>query len=426
MVTQGSSFSLIKKTKIMKRIYPLVLVFALMSLCFACDTTNNSNTSQITDVPALLDRNSKIQNGKEWENVQNIYAAALSNISSQQNAVEPYIKLAEVYIHEARVTGEHGHYYPGALQVLEQALAVPAISQDQKFRALSHKASVMLSQHEFVQALAIAKEAIHLNRHNAQIYGALVDAYVELGDYENAIKMADQMIRIRPDLRSYSRVSYLREIHGDINGAIKAMEMAVDAGFPSDEQTAWARLTLGELYEKAAKPKQAEMQYQTILQERENYPFAVAALANLEFEKGNLEKAEALLNEAIEIIPEVGFYEQLAAIYKVEKREDELKGIVAEIMLMLEDDVQSGHNMNLEYAQLYLDLLENYDDALSYAADEYAKRPKNIDVNRMLALIYHQQSQTDKAIAHAEKAQRTGALFPELGQINAPMSYQEK
>jgi hypothetical protein len=54
----------------------------------------------------------------------------------------------------------------------------------------------------------------------------LVDGNVEMGNYATAIEEADKMISIRPDIRSYSRASYLREIHGDYPGAIDAMKLA--------------------------------------------------------------------------------------------------------------------------------------------------------------------------------------------------------
>jgi hypothetical protein len=50
------------------------------------------------------------------------------------------------------------------------------------------------------------------------------------------------MMAIRPDLRSYSRVSYLREIFGDIPGAREAMLMAIQAGYPGQEETASTHL----------------------------------------------------------------------------------------------------------------------------------------------------------------------------------------
>jgi len=283
----------------------------------------------------------------------------------------------------------------------------------------------MLSQHEFSEALEIAKTAVAINPHNAQIYGALVDAYVELGDYKKAVAMADKMVNIRPDLRSYSRVSYLRQIHGDINGAIEAMKLAVDAGYPGEEQTAWTRLTLGELYEKNEDFESAKIQYQTILQERANYPFAIAALAEIHRQKGEDKKAESLLNRAIDIIPEVGFYEQMAAIYKSQNRTEEFEKIKEEIFLMLEDDVQSGHNMNLEYANLYIDLIGDYNKALTYAEEEYHKRPDNIDVNKMLAMIYYKTNHAEKAKLHTEKAFRTGAIFPELTTTQSLTSFNQ-
>lgn len=372
----------------------------------------SSTTAQI--VPALLDRNEMIQNGKEWEHIQNRYAAAFIATTKNKQNPDPFIKLAEVFIHEARVTGEHGHYYPGALQVLDQALAAPKINNDQKFQALAYKASVMLSQHEFSEALKIGRQALGLSQHSAQVYGILLDAYVELGDYKSAVAMSDQMINIRPDLRSYSRVSYLRQIHGDLDGAIQAMQMAVASGYPGEEQTAWARLTLGGLYEENNNLNAAKKQYETILVERENYPFAIAALANISFQQGDDEKTESLLKEAMNIIPEVGFYTQMAALYKKQNRSQELEAINKEIMLMLQDDVDSGHNMNMEYAAIYIDLFDDYETALKFAEKEYNKRPENIDVNKLLAQIYFEKDQADQAKRHVQKATRTGAYRSEL------------
>ena len=84
-----------------------------------------------------------------------------------------------------------------------------------------------MSQHRFNDALITGKEALALNDFNSGIYGVLVDANVEIGNYKEAVKMADRMMEIRPDLRSYSRASYLREIYGDNEGAKKAMIDAV-------------------------------------------------------------------------------------------------------------------------------------------------------------------------------------------------------
>jgi pentatricopeptide repeat protein len=324
------------------------------------------------------------------------------NMANDPNDFDDYIKLAEVFMHEARVTGEHGHYYPSALLVLNKVLEKEKKPTDIRFNALLYKASVMLSQHEFHEAKALSLEAMKINKYNAQLYGTLVDALVELGEYDDAVMMADKMVSLRPDLRSYARISYLREIYGDMNGAIEAMTMAAEAGYPGLEQTAWAKLTLGELYVKNKEFEKAALVFQQILEERENYPFAIAALGNLELEKKNYEGAEALLQKAANIIPEVGYYCDLAKVYKSTDRKAKFDETIEEILVMLKDDVDSGHNMNLEYADLYLNLVKNTDAAEKYALREYAKRPNNIDVNKMMAEILLSKNKVSQAQSHLD------------------------
>jgi len=393
-----------------------ILFLVLMVFSSSCTTENqiqNSNKLAVS-IPELLQRPDKLLKGEEWDLIQNQYADALKRLRQGQDINNSYLILAEVYMTEARITGEHGHYYPAALDVLERVVKNELELTDTRFRALTHLASVQLSQHDFSNALYSAQEAIKINPYNAQIYGALTDAYVELGDYENAIKSADKMVSIRPDLRSYSRVSYLREIHGDINGSIEAMKMATNAGYPGYEQTAWTLLTFGDLLKTYGDINGAAYQYKIALQQRPDYPFAIAALADLEVHKGKNEEAEIMLKKACGIIPEFGFYVQLADLYSITGRKEEAEMLLSEIWLMLEDDVKSGHNMNLEYADLHLRLTGNYDKALSFAQQEFAKRPKNIDVNKILAEIYLNKNEIQKARIHIDQATRTGSKNPDL------------
>ena len=68
------------------------------------------------------------------------------------------------------------------------------------------------------------------------------------GRYGAAIATVQRMVDLRPDLASYSRVAYLRELHGDIAGAIDAMQLAVSAAGPATENTEYVRVQLGNLY----------------------------------------------------------------------------------------------------------------------------------------------------------------------------------
>ncbi len=372
--------------------------------------TNNTNN----DIPALLDRNEKIRYGKEWDDVSNNYQTFKLAIQKNEADHEAKIKMANLFIREARVTGEHGHYYPAALAMTDRIINSTTKVNNMEFLALVTKAGVQLSLHEFKAALETGQKAIQLNNKNAQIYGVLTDCYVELGQYDNAVEMADIMISIKPDLRSYARISYLREIHGQIPEAIEAMKMAVEAGVPGYEDTAWAMLTLGELYERYGEPDKAKLLYEEILAERPDYPFALGALGAIQLKNKDIKKAEETTLKAIDIIPEVGFYTQIAEIYKIQGRTEEMTKIMEEVFVMLKDDEESGHNMNLEYANIYLDLLEKPEQALEYAQKEFDKRPENIDVNRMLARIYKAKSDQTMTQKYAVAARVTNSKHPEL------------
>jgi len=293
-------------------------------------------------------------------------------------------------------------------------LSDAGLSDDFKFLALTTKAGVQLSLHDFADALATGNAAAQLNPANAQIHGVLVDANVELGNYKKAVKLADRMMTIKPDIRSYSRVSYLREIHGDVQGSIDAMTMAVKAGYPGYEETAWAMLTLGDIYKQYGQLDNAEKVYQEILNMRPNYPFAVGALGDLYIEKKQYDRAESTLKAAMKIIPEVGFYVSLAKLYKDQNRMEESNALVQEILPMLKDDTDSGHNMNMEYAALHLDITGNLAQAKKYAQIEYGKRPANIDVNRLMARVALAEGDSDAAKQFVQAAKITNSKHPEL------------
>lgn len=395
----------------------IAIVFTLtVALAFVWGCTKSekaAKTSKVETVPALLARNAIIGPASELETINSKYYRLKTTLESDSTQVQARLELAELFMVEARISGEHGHYYPAALRMIEKVLSSNP-DKDTKFQAMAYKASVLLSQHEFQQALEVGKELIAMNPYSAQAFGVLVDAYVELGNYDEAVKMSDKMISIRPDLRSYSRVSYLREIHGDVKGAMEAMKLAIAAGYPGYEETAWSRYTLGKLHETYGDLESATFQYQAILTERPNYPFAVAALAGIEAKKGNLTEAKKIYHQACDLIPEVGFFEDLAALYFEEGKKAQGDSLIALVLEMYADDEKHGHNMNLEYAGLHLNITGDLDKAAQYAGAEYARRPDNIDVNRLMAMIAYRKRDIAKAGEYLTIAQKTQSKHPEL------------
>lgn len=367
--------------------------------------------------PALKERKVEITPASEWLNTKAAISGLLTTLKKNPNDLKAKLHLAQAYIQEAKVTGDHTYYDKAALQLLNEILK----KEPENVDALCGKASVYLSAHHFPEALAIAKQAQALNPRMAFVYGLLVDAYVEMGDYAKAVEMADQMIMIRPDIRSYSRVSYLREIHGDYPGAIEVMDMAVKAGLPGLEQTAWARVNLGQLYEHTGQLSEAEMQYRLTLMERENYAYAYAGLARIEKAKGNYTEATSYLEKANQQINEVVFAEEITDLYQLNQQPGKAAASAKAVVEGLqktayqEDDKENNisHYAGLELAYAYLKT-KQYDLALKHALADYKRRPQNIDVNQALAWVNYKMKAYTEANKYMQVALRTHSQNPVL------------
>ena len=404
-----------------KYIFPLSIFFLaafVLSLQSCSDIQANTETAATapakTEIPQLLPRTEGLGSVDERVQVNQTYDDNVLVLKQDPGNADARINLASLFIQEARVTGEHPYYYPNALGLLNPLLGRTDLNQEQQFYAHYLTASVQLSQHEFAKALEEGEKAQQIYPHLAAVYGVLIDAHVELGNYEKAVELSDKMVSMRPDLRSYSRISYLRELHGDPNGAIEAMEMAVGAGMAGYEQTAWCRVTLGELHETYGDLKAAEMHYEIALQERADFPFAYAGLASIYQQQGDLEKALEYLEKAIALIPEVGFYEQKANVLAEMGRVEESEALVPEILGMIQEDIEGGHIMDLELAAVQLDLAKDPDAALVAARKAEEKRPDNIEVQRMMAKIHAARGEDQIAKEYVSKARRIGWQAPDL------------
>jgi tetratricopeptide (TPR) repeat protein len=364
----------------------------------------------------LKERKGSLAGTDEYKNTR--ASAAKLKLAIQENPADlkSMIGLAALYIQEARITGDYMYYNLAAMQQVNNVLK----KDTNHFQALTYKALIYLSQHHFSEGLAVAEKAKNINPYNAFIYGILIDANVELGDYTAAVAYADQMVSIRPDIRSYSRISYLRELHGDLGGAIEAMKLAVDAGMPGDEGAEWARIQLGHLYENTGDLKHAEMHYRIALQERPDYPYALAGMAHIERANKNYQSAINYLLKADALVNDYGIKEELVDLYKITGDKDKsfslsksvIEGMTSEAQSGLKND-NLGHYSDRELAYAYLKINQD-DKALSHAMTEYERRPKNIDVNETVAWVLYNDGKAVQALPFLKEALKTNNKNPSL------------
>ena len=132
---------------------------------------------------------------------------------------------------------------------------------------------------------------------------SLVDALVELGRYGEAGAALQRMVDLKPDLSSYARVSYFRELHGDLPGAIAAMRLAVSAGGDAPENVAYVQTLLGNLEFELGRLGAAREAYRTALARYAGYVPAEAGLARVEAAHGRFGPAIARLPRAVARLP---------------------------------------------------------------------------------------------------------------------------
>jgi tetratricopeptide (TPR) repeat protein len=211
---------------------------------------------------------------------------------------EAALGLADALLRKARVDGDAQHAIE-AERVLEAALA--AEPNDYSSRRLL--AAVYLAQHRFRAAIDAATRAAQMRPADAWNYGALGDAYLEIGDYDRAFDAFDEMVRRRPDAASYARIAYAHEIQGRLRDALKYMRMASEATSAHDpESLAWHHAQLGHLHFQLGEIDTAAREFARAHFVFPDHPYAQAGLARVEAARGDrgaaLARFRALLDRA--------------------------------------------------------------------------------------------------------------------------------
>ncbi|MCC6280849.1 MAG: tetratricopeptide repeat protein [Saprospiraceae bacterium] len=399
----------------MKPLSRNILYGALVVFCTVFTAFIFINGSKKTTLPELRPRQGALANAPEWTTTQATVKKLQDELTAKPDDPRTTLLLAKEFMQEGRITGDYSYYNKASLDLVNKVLA----KDSRNFEAICLKSMIYLSQHRFSEGKNVAMEAVQSNPYNSFVYGLLCDANVELGNYDEAVSMADKMVSIRPDIRSYSRVSYIREIFGDLPGAIDAIHMAIAAGFPGQEDTEWARMVLGHLYEDSNQLDKATEQYQAALNERPDYPFALAGMGRIAAYKKDYPAAIQYYEKARIVISEVSFLEQLAILYRLnnqQKEADEYARVTLNALLSdnitAQKDKDQGHYSDMELANLYLQMNEPA-KALPHAQAEHQRRPQNIDACETLAWVLYRNGQAAEALPYITTALRTKSQHPE-------------
>jgi tetratricopeptide (TPR) repeat protein len=395
-----------------KFFYPIVVLTLVILLGFVYKNYEKKKNA----IPELKERPLSINMTSEWLNTKQAIDGLLDKIRRNPKDIKSKLQLAMAYVQESRVTGDHAYYDESALKLVDQVLA----KEPQNYDALCVKTTILLSQHHFADAL---KEALSITQQYPEAaygYGLLCDAYVELGDYEKANEAADKMMSIRPDMRSYSRMAYLYEIHGDYEGAKKTMALAVRSGVPGLEQTEWCRVQLGKLYENTGDTAKAAFHYQMALAARPDYAYALAGLGRLAKINKAYTEGVAYLEKANMSVMDFSFNEELIDMYRFQNQQVKSLQTAQKVIQQLaqhantdEAEPDKGHYADMELAYAYL-AINDVEKALTHVTREWNRRPENIDINECMAWVYFQKNDAPNAVKYIQKALKTDSQKPIL------------
>jgi tetratricopeptide (TPR) repeat protein len=267
-----------------------------------------------------------------------------------------------------------------------------------------------LGKHDFATALATARHAIDLAPRSAVAHAVEVDALVELGRYDEVDEAGAAMLALGSDLTTLSRVSYLAELHGQLDVAVAAMRAATKSAGVAPENLAFTHVQLGNLLVATGDREAAADEYERALELVPGHAPALAGQGRLAVADGRLDEAIDLFQQAADVVPLPEYVIALADTQAAAGRTDDAARSVelarAEIQLFQ----ATGVMVDLDLALFEAD----HGDpkrALRFAEAAYAATP-NVRAADARAWALHRLGRDHDAKRWSDEALRLGSRDP--------------
>ena len=269
---------------------------------------------------------------------------------------------------------------------------------------------LQLGKHQFAAALATGRQAAALSPNLPTARAVVVDALVELGRYDEAQAAAGEMFAIASDLTTLSRVSYLAELHGQLDVAVEAMRMAASTPGLVPENIAFVQAILGNLLEYTGDKDGAAKAYARALAGVPAHAPSLAGEGRLAVGAGDIEAAIPLFQRAADILPLPEYVIALAEAQSVAGHMDDainnFKLARAEIQIFQ----ATGVVVDVDLALFEADHGDPV-KALAYAQTGYKATP-TVRAADALAWALHRLGRDTEAKRRSDEALRLGSRDP--------------
>ena len=344
-------------------------------------------------------------------------AAARALIDKNPKNYEAYNGLALALARRARETSDPNFYKQG-----EAALQKSFEISPGNFDGKRIQVWLLLGKHEFAAALDEARKLNKRTPDDVMVYGFLTDANVELGNYADAESAANWMMKLRgANQPALTRVAYLRELFGDLDGALELMNMAYQSNSPSQvEDGAWILTQMAHLHLAMGDTVQAEKELQQALAMFPGYHYALGNLAKVRIQQKRYPEAVALLQQRYDAAPHAENLYELAVALQLAGRPEDAQKAFAEFEQKSLKETNIGDNSNHELIMYYADYANAPDKALSVAQREIARR-RDIHTLDCYAWALYKNGQYSEARKQIETALAVGvrdaSIFHHAGEI---------
>ena len=158
------------------------------------------------------------------------------------------------------------------------------------------------------------------------------------------------MVDRKPNLDSYARVAYLRELRGDLTGASEALALATSAGGEGPENVAFVQSLLGNLELAQRRPDQARRAFRTALSKVPGYAPAQAGLARVDIATDRHDQAITRLRALVARDPKQEYVVLLGELQLAAGHTQAARRILAKVPDELKRLESAGENTETEKA----------------------------------------------------------------------------
>ena len=325
-------------------------------------------------------------------------------------------QLAERYHRELRRTGDD-RFIERELQAAEHSLkAMPAAQNPEGLAAL---AQARLTAHRFAEAREAARQLREILPGKTRPLELLADAVTELGEYEEARKVCEELAKIEgAELSAAPRLAKLAIVEGKLEKAREHFQKGIVRGagraIAQPEMVAWFHLQMGELAFKGGDWDSAERLYAEAGEVWPEGYSVVDHVAELRGAQGRTAEAVALYEKLVVRVPRPEFFQALGDLQTLAGQPEKAAAWHARAEAAYLDSVKSGAvHFYHHLAGFYADSKEDAAQAVAWARKDLALR-QGIYAHDALAWALYKKGEGAEAAEECAKALATGTRDPHL------------